>query len=383
MRKLLVLLFTISLLPNLHAQDDNLVPNPGFENADTKKLKNMGELDLYIQDWFSATKNPADLFSTGMKSPKVNLPENTTGTQGARSGSNCSGFRAYTKDKKTERTYVSVKLTQKLKKDQQYCIKINVSLGDLSKFAVNNIGVYVSDRKVIQPNTGAMVKDAQILPKQNKVVNMMDGWETICGTFIGTGQEEYIIIGCFASDADLTIEKTKKPKGITGTPVYEAYYFLDDVEVTPIEAKSQCICSKEDEQVPDLIYSKSVVVGDDWGPKDHIANSTVYYAFLKRDVNAIGERDLASVVKMLKDNPNIKVELVGHCDNDEADEARINGRYAELGKQRAQAVADYLVSQGINASRLSVSSKENTSPANTRPTPLSKAQNRRVEFVVK
>ncbi len=383
MRKVLLLLMTVWMLPQLQAQDENLVPNPGFENADTKRLKNAGEMDLYIQDWFSATKAPADLLSTGMKSPKVNLPENIYGVQSAHGGDNCVGFRAYSKDKKTTRTYVSVKLNEKLEKDQQYCMKFNISLGDLSKYAVSDIGMYVSDRKVIQPNTGAMVKEAQIKHKANKVMNVMDGWETICGTFIGTGQEEYIIIGCFESDAAITIEKTKKPKGITGTLRYEAFYFLDDVEVYPIEAKSQCICSREDELAPDLIYSVSVVVGDDWGPSDHVKNSTVYYAFLKSDVNAIGKRDLTSMVKILKDNPSLKIEIVGHSDNDEADEARINSRYKDLALQRAQNIADYLTAQGINASRLSVSSADNTKPANTRPTPMSKAQNRRVQFIVK
>ncbi|MFT4680130.1 MAG: outer membrane protein OmpA-like peptidoglycan-associated protein [Flavobacteriales bacterium] len=383
MRKVLLLLLTVWMLPQLQAQDENLVPNPGFENADTKRLKNAGEMDLYIQDWFSSTKAPADLLSTGMKSPKVNLPENIYGVQSARGGDNCIGFRAYTKDKKTTRTYVSVKLDKKLEKNQQYCMKFNISLGDLSKYSVSDIGMYVSDRKVIQPNTGAMVKAAQIKHKTNKVMNVMDGWETICGTFIGTGQEEYIIIGCFESDATITIAKNKKPKGVLGTIRYEAYYYLDDVEVMAIEAKSQCICSKEDEQAPDLIYSKSVVVGEDWGPSDHLKNSTVYYAFLKSNVNAIGKRDLAGMVKILNDNPSLKIEIIGHSDNDEVDEARINARYKEIARKRAQNIADYLVAQGVNTSRLTVSSADNSNPANTRPTPLSKAQNRRVQFVVK
>ena len=37
----------------LHAQDDNLVPNGNFENGDAKKLKAYGQLEEFTSDWFA------------------------------------------------------------------------------------------------------------------------------------------------------------------------------------------------------------------------------------------------------------------------------------------------------------------------------------------
>ncbi|NNE56410.1 MAG: OmpA family protein, partial [Flavobacteriales bacterium] len=291
------------------------------------------------------------------------------------------GFRAYSKDKKYKRSYLEIEFADELEANQQYCFKFNISLADLSKYAVNDIGVYISDRKVEQPNTGTIAKDPQVRHKSNKVMMVMDGWETVCGTFVATGQEQYMVIGCFGRDDKLEIEKVKRPSGMVGAQVYHSYYYVDDVEVYPIEAQSQCSCSRADDLEPDLIYSKSMMVGKDLTPTDIIKSSDVYYAFLKSNLNAIAKRDLNKLAKILIENPSIKLEVVGHCDNDEFDEGKINPRYRDLGRKRADRIVEYLIEQGVSEMRLVPKSVENTQPANTRPTPLSKAQNRRVVFL--
>ena len=387
---LLLALFSFVSVPTVFAQEDegeetessdNLVLNGGFENTRTKTLKNYGQLDDLCVGWESATEANADVFAMGVKGDKVAIPKNTFGSQEALNGECYAGFRAYSKDKKYSRTYLQIQLDDELEDNQQYCFKFNISLADLSKYAVNHIGVYVSDRKIEQPNTGTIAKEAQVKHKSNKVMMMTDGWETICGTFIADGNEEYIIIGCFGRNDELEIEKVKRPSGMTGVQTYHAYYYIDDVEVYPVDAKSQCQCSRFDEAEPDLIYSKSVVVNENMSATDVVKNSDVYYAFLKSDLNAIAKRDLANVVKILNENPQLKLEVVGHCDNDEFDEGKINPRYRDLGQKRAERVVEFLIAQGISEMRLVPRTKENTEPANTRPTPLSKAQNRRVVFV--
>ncbi|MGB1033014.1 MAG: hypothetical protein ACPGWM_10370, partial [Flavobacteriales bacterium] len=155
--------------------DDNLVPNGDFENTATKTLKNYGMLQELTEDWFNATQAEADVFSTGIKSPKVSIPNNDMGIQSAASGDIYAGFRAYTKDKKKTRSYIEVKFKERLKKDQMYCVQFKVSTGDLSKYAVNNIGAVVSTRKVYQPNTGSLIKDIHVKDRSNKVINTTEG----------------------------------------------------------------------------------------------------------------------------------------------------------------------------------------------------------------
>jgi outer membrane protein OmpA-like peptidoglycan-associated protein len=386
MKRFFTLIF-VALTFGVAAQDDdNLVPNGDFEAANTKTLKTFGQLDEISEQWYSATKAPADIFSAGIKSDKVNVPNNGMGVQDAASGSLYAGFRAYSKDKKLTRTYVAVPLTQQLEKNQMYCVEFKVSLSDLSKFGTNFVGAIFTDRKAIQPNTGPIVRglnEIHVLHRSNKTMVLQDGWETVCGTFVAQGKETQMIIGGFGSDTDLQLDKMKRPAGVTGVQVYDAYYFLDDVKVYAIDAKSQCSCDPAADRQPDLIYGQSVVLNESMTAEEIVSVSSVYYAFLKKNITQAGENTLGKLIEIMNANPKWKLEVIGHCDNDEFNEAKITPRHANLGQQRAEQVVTYLASKGIDASRLIPLSKENTDPANERPTDLSRAQNRRVVFLIR
>jgi outer membrane protein OmpA-like peptidoglycan-associated protein len=85
-------------------------------------------------------------------------------------------------------------------------------------------------------------------------------------------------------------------------------------------------------------------------------------------------KDIADV---LKDDPALKVTIVGHTDND-GDAAQ----NLTLSHKRADAVKDQLVKQfGIDASRFQTDGKGSTQPVSPNTTPTGKAQNRRVEFI--
>lgn len=370
----------------LYAQDDNLVPNSDFENTATKSLKNFGQLEETTQNWYAATKAPVDIFAAGIKGEKVSIPNNAFGTQEAASGEIYAGFRAYSKDPKLTRTYLGVQLNQKLEKDQMYCVEFKISLSETSKFGTNFVGAYFSDRKVIQPNTGPIIRDLNdihIKHRSNKAMILQDGWETMCGTFIAKGNEAYMTIGGFGSDKDLELAKMGRPKGMTGAQTYQSYYYIDDVKVFAVDAKSQCSCDPSANRGPDLIYGQTVVMSESMSDADKVGVSAVYYAYLKKNITTAGENTLATIVEILKNNPSWKMEVIGHCDNDEFGEAKINPRHANLGQQRAEQIVRFLTAQGIDASRLIPLSKENTDPANDRPTDLSMAQNRRVVFLIR
>ena len=377
-----LLLFTLAIFSFSSYSQENMVKNHDFELVDKKMIKKLGMIDEFCQEWFSATRMPADIFVSGIKSDKVRVPDNMYGNEGAYSGDSYAGFRAYSKDKKLNRSYASIKLKKPLTPGKQYCVRINVSLADLSKYAVNNIGVLLSNKKLIQSNTSDIIQKPQILQKTNKVMSNMEGWETICGTFVATGKEKYLLIGNFERNDKLKIEKMKRPKGFTVPQKYHAYYYLDDVIVNEIEAKSQCVCSKEDEKEPEVIYSYTIKTTEESTPEDIINQYRVYYANIKYQVNAIGKRDLNKLAVLLQQNPSININVVGHCTQEEINEGKVSSRYREIGKKRANLVSQYLTEKGIDASRISTNSLEETSPASTRTTPLSQAQNRRVEISV-
>jgi peptidoglycan-associated lipoprotein len=82
--------------------------------------------------------------------------------------------------------------------------------------------------------------------------------------------------------------------------------------------------------------------------------------------------------RWLKSNSNTLVLIEGHCD-----ERGTNEYNLALGERRAKATRDYLVSAGIDASRITVISYGEERPACTDRTEGCWAQNRRAHFLVK
>jgi OOP family OmpA-OmpF porin len=76
--------------------------------------------------------------------------------------------------------------------------------------------------------------------------------------------------------------------------------------------------------------------------------------------------------------PTVNIEVAGHTDTDGE-----NAANQALSEKRAQAVVDYLVKAGLPASRFTAIGYGSTQPVATNDSDEGKAQNRRIEFVVK
>lgn len=364
-----------------NAQGRELVRNGSFENAEVKDLKKPGSFEL-TEDWTNGTYAPADLFSESAKGEKVSIPKNDYGYQETIDGENYAGFRAYTKDSKKTRTYLSTQLRDQLEEDKNYCISVSVSLADLSKYAVNNIGVLVTKNKSQKGDVKSIIDpNFQIKVKLNKVINEREGWVTICGTYTAKGGEGAVVIGCFDKNDNLKIEKMKKPSGMLGTQSLDAYYFVENVSVKQVEARSQCNCA--DEQIKEeVIYSPSYVNFDELSDSEKVAQSTVYFGQESAKISPVAKRDLKRFLDFLLANPELKLKVAGHMDLNEFDESRVKARLANLGEQRAQAVVDYLIANGVSEDRFVIKDKAASSPLSKMKTPMSLAKNRRVEFIM-
>src|SRR4051812_33814271 len=86
---------------------------------------------------------------------------------------------------------------------------------------------------------------------------------------------------------------------------------------------------------------------------------------------------LDEAVKALQDNRGFRVELEGHASSEGGDE-----RNQELSEQRARAVLDYLVSHGVDKSRVTSKGFSSSRPTESNRTSSGREANRRVEFVV-
>lgn len=86
---------------------------------------------------------------------------------------------------------------------------------------------------------------------------------------------------------------------------------------------------------------------------------------------------LDSVVKVLTEDPNLKLSIEGHTDNVGKEDAN-----QQLSENRAQAVKDYLIGKGIDEGRITSQGFGETNPVADNNTAEGRARNRRVLLVV-
>ncbi len=86
---------------------------------------------------------------------------------------------------------------------------------------------------------------------------------------------------------------------------------------------------------------------------------------------------LKEIAKVLSDNSDVKVRIIGHTDSDGSEESNL-----DLSKRRAASVKNSLASEfGIDTARMETDGKGESDPAVDNNTPEGKANNRRVEFI--
>jgi outer membrane protein OmpA-like peptidoglycan-associated protein len=86
---------------------------------------------------------------------------------------------------------------------------------------------------------------------------------------------------------------------------------------------------------------------------------------------------LDNAVQVLKDFPDVKLEIGGHTDN--VGKAEFN---LELSRTRAESVKAYLVEKGIAADRLTAVGYGMDKPIEPNKTAVGRAKNRRTEFTL-
>lgn len=103
----------------------------------------------------------------------------------------------------------------------------------------------------------------------------------------------------------------------------------------------------------------------------------IYFDVNKDIVKAESYGTLSDIAKTLKENPTVRIKIVGHTDADGADAANL-----DLSKRRGDSVKGELVKIfGIDASRIESDGLGETKPIAPNNTPANKALNRRVEFI--
>jgi outer membrane protein OmpA-like peptidoglycan-associated protein len=117
-------------------------------------------------------------------------------------------------------------------------------------------------------------------------------------------------------------------------------------------------------------------IADKLSSEGRIALYGIHFETGKATILPDSESVLNEVLKMLQNNPDVKVSVEGHTDN-------VGGAAGNqtLSEKRAQAVMAWLVSHGIDSARLKAKGWGASKPVGENDTEDGRAKNRRVELV--
>jgi outer membrane protein OmpA-like peptidoglycan-associated protein len=360
----------------LNAQ--NLVKNPSFEEF--KKLpKKPSQIDR-INFWSTANKgNSADFMHTKgynilkSKTPtELKLRYSAFERNGeyyiARTGDACVGIYAQgfmetqTNIKWSVREYILSSLIEPLKKDKSYCVSFYILYrpGDnKSKLGATSIGMYLGMNIPVDKKNGYLNYEAQIITNKPEILTSKNRWKRVCSLYTAIGGENTLVIGNFENS------QNKLDIG------YNAYYFIDDVSVIGINHENTCDCI---ENINDSIETKQFV--SELNKPIRLEN--ISFEFAKSVLQDSSFVELDRLVSELKKHKSYQITLSGYTDNIGKEEDNL-----KLSVERAKAVAEYLISQGVEKKRVIYKGYGSLKPIADNESEEGKKTNRRVEFIIK
>src|SRR5690606_19604354 len=111
--------------------------------------------------------------------------------------------------------------------------------------------------------------------------------------------------------------------------------------------------------------------------KINFAAKNVFFSTGSSKLMAKSHKSLDEVAKLMLADETLKMQIDGHTDSQGSDELNQN-----LSEKRAASVLDYLVSKGVDASRITSAGYGETKPVADNNTAAGRAKNRRTEMTV-
>jgi outer membrane protein OmpA-like peptidoglycan-associated protein/tetratricopeptide (TPR) repeat protein len=103
----------------------------------------------------------------------------------------------------------------------------------------------------------------------------------------------------------------------------------------------------------------------------------IFFDFDKATIRVESANELERLIKLLQENPTLKIELGSHTDSKGSDDYNM-----KLSESRSKSVVAYLVTKGIDGGRLTPKGYGETVPIATNDTEFGRQTNRRTEFKI-
>lgn len=368
----------IITISNNSKVNPNLVPNPSFEefvNFETAETKG----------WHKVQKSDTpDYFNISDSSPFNNIFKEFVGGAKPKSGNGFVGIFCYrvhpARKIKNIREYIETNLINKLGKDSLYKVEISICLDAESNFAVNNFGILFSESPLQFNEDSKLFNTKPQIEFNFSYTDSTRNWITLQSFYKARGNEKYIILGNFRPDNTTLIRKispindrTKKKKWELKSRERAAYYYIDDVIVEKaviIEHSNEMNQSKV-EEIMDTLNINDIVVDS------AVVLRNIIFEFNKYDLLPQTYNEVNKLFRLMVNNPKIRIKIEGHTDN--------IGSYnynLQLSLRRVEAVARYLIENGINPNRIELAGYSYSYPLTSNSTEEGRKINRRVVFKI-
>ncbi len=345
--------FVLSFLCISFVSSQNLIENPSFE-VHRNCPNYLGSFSEDLLNWATPTQGTTDYFHECNKGI-MGIPNNFNGSQKVKEGKAYAGFYMYAPN--DYREYIEVQLKKKLEKDRVYQLIFYVSLAENSDVSVYNFGVLFAANKINLPFK-KVVSRYQLSKIEDNFFNALEvhqkkgfqdtsNWQKVTIDVVAKGFENYMSIGNFNSNAATQKSKTKMRTHVRG-----AYYYIDMVSL--------------------------VEKGAVYALNETYVFENVLFDFDEFKLDTSSKMAIEKVYAYLHGDDSLAIEIRGH-----ADAIGYDAYNLKLSQKRAQVVADYLISLGIEENRVRVHAYGSDKPFIDNANEIERYRNRRVEFVIK
>lgn len=138
------------------------------------------------------------------------------------------------------------------------------------------------------------------------------------------------------------------------------------------------VLEAQEKQLRQVMTSPGVQIINRGDHLQVIMPSGLLFASDSAAVSGQAQNDLYGLAKSLNQYPNSRVEIYGHTDSTASDQHNL-----DLSQRRAQSVGGILTASGVSPSRLVMVGRGESQPVASNDTQNGRAQNRRVEILIR
>jgi len=339
---------------------DNIVPNQSFElysKVPQGWFYNGQHFTSLVKFWNSPTPASPDAYGQGVIVPR-HWKEKGFGLQLPFHGNSMVGMTLYGCDngKAHCKEYIQIRLKEPMVIGQRYHLSFWTSHMTKSVHS-NNLGVLFTENS-IHYEIDELIEEKPQLNIKNIVTSDENNWINISHYFIADKAFEFMLVGNFYPDKETEVVAMNDSVRLF------SYYYFDDFRLKKTEP---IIEFNEVNKFSTIKINEGVL----------IKLENIYFDYDKAEFLIRSYKQLDRLVSLMKENPNLIIEIHGHTDGRGKKEYNM-----ELSIERAKAVASYLNKKGIYKSRTKYKGFGSQRPIDSNLYEQGRQKNRRVEFLI-